>query len=101
MKLKIANIRGVESHGMLCSGKELNITDDSEGIIELQNRDKDIGKNYFRNKGEKSIDLSITPNRPDCLGFRGIARDLASTGFGKLLELKEVKVFVMRKSLPK
>ena len=91
MKLKIAKIRGVESHGMLCSGKELNISDDAEGIIELQNRDKDIGKNYFKNKGEKSIDLSITPNRPDCLGVRGIARDLASAGLGKLLSIKKAK----------
>ncbi len=91
MKLKIAKIRGVESHGMLCSGKELNISDDAEGIIELQNRDEDIGKNYFKNKGEKSIDLSITPNRPDCLGVRGIARDLASAGLGKLLSIKKAK----------
>ncbi len=92
MKLKIAKIRGVESHGMLCSENELNISDESDGIIELKNREKDIGKNYFKSRGEKSIDVSITPNRPDCLGVRGIARDLASAGLGKLSNLKKTKV---------
>jgi len=92
MKLKIAKIRGVESHGMLCSESELNISDESDGIIELKNRDKDIGKNYFKSKGEKSIDISVTPNRPDCLGVRGIARDLASAGLGKLSNLKKTKI---------
>jgi len=92
MKLKVAKIRGVESHGMLCSESELNISDESDGIIELKNREKDIGKNYFKSKGEKSIDISITPNRPDCLGVRGIARDLASAGLGKLSNLKKTKI---------
>tara|TARA_Y100001970_G_scaffold288923_1_gene417729 strand:+ start:1047 stop:3449 length:2403 start_codon:yes stop_codon:yes gene_type:complete len=92
MKLKVAKIRGVESYGMLCSESELNISDESGGIIELKNREKDIGKNYFKNKGEKSIDVSITPNRPDCLGVRGIARDLASAGLGKLATLKKIKI---------
>ena len=92
LKLKIAKIRGVESHGMLCSESELNISGESDGIIELKNREKDIGKNYFKSKGEKSIDVSITPNRPDCLGVRGIARDLASAGLGKLSNLKKTKI---------
>ena len=92
MKLKIAKIRGVESYGMLCSESELNISNESDGIIELKNREKDVGKNYFKNKKEKSIDLSITPNRPDCLGVRGIARDLASAGLGKLSNLKKTKI---------
>ena len=93
MKLKVAKIRGIESHGMLCSESELNISNESDGIIELKNRDKDIGKNYFKNsKIEKSIELSITPNRPDCLGIRGIARDLASAGLGKLYNLKKIKI---------
>ena len=91
MKLKVAKIRGVESHGMLCSESELNISDESDGIIELKNKNKDIGKNYFKSKGERSIDLSITPNRPDCLGVRGIARDLASAGLGRLSSLKKIK----------
>jgi len=92
MKLKVAKIRGVESHGMLCSESELNISDESDGIIELKNREKDIGKNYFKSKGEKSIDISITPNRPDCLGVRGIARDLSSSGLGKLKKQPPIKI---------
>ena len=59
--------------------------------MNLKNREKDIGKNYFKSKGEKSIDISVTPNRPDCLGVRGIARDLASAGLGKLSNLKKNK----------
>ena len=50
MKLKIAKIRGVESYGMLCSENELNISTESDGIIELKNREKDIGKNYFKSR---------------------------------------------------
>ncbi len=92
MKLKVAKIRGVESHGMLCSESELNISNESDGIIELKNKEKDIGKNYFKSTGEKSIDVSITPNRADCLGVRGIARDLASAGLGKLSNLKKIKI---------
>jgi Phenylalanyl-tRNA synthetase beta subunit len=83
-KLKIAKIRGVESSGMLCSESELNLSNESDGIIELKNKENEIGKSYFKNNGEKSIDISITPNRPDCLGVRGIARDLAASGLGKL-----------------
>ena len=90
-QLKIANIRGVESHGMLCSKSELNLSDESDGIIELKNKEKEIGKSYFKNKSEKAIDISITPNRPDCLGVRGIARDLSSTGIGKLITSKRKK----------
>ena len=88
-ELKIAKIRGVESRGMLCSGSELNLSEDSDGIIELRNKEKEIGKSYFKNKTEKSIDISITPNRADCLGVRGIARDLASSGIGSLKKLKK------------
>ena len=92
MKLKVAKIRGVESHGMLCSESELNISDESDGIIELKNKNNDIGKNFFKSKGEKSIDLSVTPNRPDCLGVRGIARDLASAGLGRLSSIKKIRL---------
>ncbi len=92
IKLKVAKIRGVESHGMLCSENELNISDEADGIIELKNREKDVGKNYFKSKAEKSIDISITPNRPDCLGVRGIARDLASSGLGKLKKQPQIKI---------
>ena len=87
-QLKVAKIRGVESKGMLCSESELNISNESSGIIELKNNEKEIGKSYFKNKTEQAIDISITPNRADCLGIRGIARDLSSTGIGKLIPLK-------------
>ncbi len=90
-QLKIAKIRGVESKGMLCSESELNLSDESDGIIELKNKEKEIGKSYFKNKSEKVINISITPNRADCLGIRGIARDLSSTGIGQLIPLKKKK----------
>ena len=89
LKLKVASIRGVESSGMLCSESELNLSDESQGIIELKSKENEIGKNYFKSKGEKVIDISITPNRPDCLGVRGIARDLAASGLGNFLNLKK------------
>ena len=88
-ELKVAKIRGVESSGMLCSESELNLSDESDGIVELRNKEKEIGKSYFKRNSEKVIDISITPNRADCLGVRGIARDLASSGLGSLLKLKK------------
>ena len=90
--LKIAKIRGVESRGMLCSESELNLSHESDGIFELKNKEKEIGKCYFSNKSEKSIDISITPNRADCLGIKGIARDLSSAGVGKLIQPKRKKI---------
>ena len=92
LELKVAKIRGVESSGMLCSESELNLSDDNEGIIELKNREKEIGKSYFKNNSQKVIDISITPNRADCLGIRGIARDLSSAGVGKLIQIKKKKL---------
>ena len=92
IKLKTAKIRGVESFGMLCSESELNLSNESDGIIELKNKEKEIGKNYFRSKGEKAIDISVTPNRADCLGVRGIARDLASSGLGILKKQPPIKI---------
>ena len=92
MKIKIAKIRGVESFGMLCSESELNISNKSDGIIELKNKDKEIWKSYFKNKGEKAIYISVTPNRPDCLGIRGIARDLSSSGLGKLKKHPQINI---------
>jgi len=91
MKLEVSKIRGVTSYGMLCSGAELNITEDGEGIIELPNNkfSNKIGSKYFQKKNLKTLNLSITPNRPDCLGVRGIARDLAASGSGKLKNLNE------------
>ena len=92
MKLKIVKIRGVESHGMLCSESELNMSNESEGIIELKNKDNMVGKNFFKSGGEKAIDIAVTPNRPDCLGVRGIARDLASFGIGRLKSQPPIKL---------
>ncbi len=94
MKLSVSKIRGVTSYGMLCSESELNLSNESEGITELK-ADKysdQIGKNFFKNISKKVIDLSITPNRPDCLGVRGIARDLAAAGAGKLKNISNKKI---------
>ena len=91
-ELKVAKIRGVESRGMLCSESELNLSNESDGIIELKNKEKEIGKSYFKSSSQKVIDISITPNRADCLGVRGIARDLSSTGVGKLIQIKRKKI---------
>ena len=90
LKLKVAKIRGVESQGMLCSEFELGISDASEGIIDLKEK-KQIGEKYFKGSKDQTIDVAITPNRPDCLGVSGIARDLASSGLGKLKKKKEIK----------
>jgi len=92
MKLKVAKIRGIESHGMLCSGHELSESSDKDGIIELNKKEKNIGEKYFKNTGEKTMDISITPNRPDCLGVRGIARDLAASGLGQLKKQPQIKI---------
>ncbi len=90
MKLVVAKIRGVTSHGMLCSEFELNLSDESDGITELSKKyKKNIGKSYFSKSRANLINLSITPNRPDCLGIKGVARDLAASGFGKLVDFKE------------
>ena len=91
-QLKVAKIRGVESKGMLCSESELNLSEESDGIIELKNKEKEIGKSYFKISSEKTIDISVTPNRADCLGIRGIARDLSSAGVGKLIQIKRKKI---------
>ena len=92
IKLKVAKIRGIESYGMLCSGYELEESSDKEGIIELDEKEKNIGEKYFKNIGEKTMDIAITPNRPDCLGVRGIARDLASSGLGQLKKQLTTKI---------
>ena len=99
MKLTITQIRGVTSHGMLCSESELNLSDASEGIIKLKGKKfkNKIGNKYFTKSVANLIDLSITPNRPDCLGVRGIARDLAAAGFGKLKINKIEKIKSKRK----
>ncbi len=93
-KLVVAKIRDVTSYGMLCSESELNLSDESDGITELSSSKyaKNIGKSYFTKPSFNLIDLSITPNRPDCLGVRGIARDLSAAGFGNLKPEKDKKI---------
>ena len=93
-KLVVAKIRDVTSYGMLCSESELNLSDESDGITELSSSKyaKNIGKSYFSKPSSNLIDLSITPNRPDCLGVRGIARDLSAAGFGNLKLEKDKKI---------
>ncbi|MCC2980690.1 phenylalanine--tRNA ligase subunit beta [Sphingomonas sp. IC4-52] len=88
MVLKVAAIRGVESNGMMCSTRELELGDDHDGIIELA-ADAPVGEVYAEWAGlnDPVIDVSITPNRQDCMGVRGIARDLAAAGLGTLKPL--------------
>ena len=94
MKLVVSKIRGITSYGMLCSEAELNLSNESDGITELSTKkyEKKIGENYFPKSRVNVIDISITPNRADCLGVRGIARDLATAGSGKLKKLKTDKL---------
>jgi phenylalanyl-tRNA synthetase beta chain len=82
--LAVGKIRGVESRGMLVSEFELQISDDHEGIIDLP-ADAPVGENYAKWAGldEPVIEIKLTPNRPDCTGVHGIARDLAAADMGK------------------
>ena len=106
-KLVQTEIRGVLSNGMLCSIEELGITstapeDEPDGIIELDSPKSDFSKlipklykpgtNYFSYDIEESIDISITPNRGDCLGVNGLARELNASGIGKLKKKPPVKI---------
>ncbi|WP_455874370.1 phenylalanine--tRNA ligase subunit beta [Rhizobium yanglingense] len=83
--LSVGNIRGVESHGMMCSEKELMISDNHEGIIDLP-EDAPIGTSYaaYAHLDDPVIEINLTPNRPDCTSIYGIARDLAASGLGTL-----------------
>ena len=83
-ELRKSAIRGVESNGMMCSTRELELGDDHEGIIELP-ADAPIGTAFAVYRGVSPVfDVAITPNRPDCMGVYGIARDLAASGMGTL-----------------
>lgn len=88
MVLKVAAIRGVESNGMMCSMAELELGDDHDGIVELSG-DAPVGAAYADWAGldDPVIEISVTPNRQDCMGVRGIARDLAAAGTGVLKPL--------------
>lgn len=90
--LSVGNIRGVESRGMMCSERELELSDEHNGIIELPSGE--VGQTFVDwlaqndpSKIEPVIEIAITPNRGDALGVRGIARDLAARGLGKLKPL--------------
>ena len=89
--LKLATIRGVESNGMMCSNRELELGDDHDGIIELP-ADAPVGTSFADYAGldDPLFDVAITPNRQDCMGVRGIARDLAAAELGTLRPLAEV-----------
>ena len=87
-QIKKSKIRDVESNGMLCSATELELGSDSEGIMEL-GADAKVGSKYadYAALNDCFYEINITPNRADCLGVRGIARDLAAAGMGKLKPL--------------
>ena len=91
MVLRKAAIRGVESNGMMCSTRELELGEDHDGIIELP-ADAPVGTAFsdYAELNDPVIDVSITPNRQDCMGVRGIARDLAAAGLGTLKPLNVV-----------
>ncbi len=84
MVLRKSAIRGVESNGMMCSVRELELGEDHDGIIELPD-DAPVGADFASYHGaDPVIEVAVTPNRPDCMGVYGIARDLAAKGLGTL-----------------
>lgn len=92
MVIKASKIRGVESNGMLCSASELGLGDDHSGIIELP-ENLQPGASYATEMGldDPVFDIAITPNRGDCLGVYGVARDLAAAGLGTLKKREVTK----------
>ena len=92
-KLEESKIRGVDSRGMLMSAYELALSDDHDGIVDLP-ADAPVGMRYVDYAGlaDPVIDIKVTPNRADCLGVRGIARDLAAAGVGALKPLDTTPV---------
>jgi phenylalanyl-tRNA synthetase beta chain len=83
--LAVGNIRGVESRGMMCSERELELSDSHDGIIDLP-ADAPVGASFaaYAHLDDPVIDINLTPNRPDCTSIHGIARDLAASGMGTL-----------------
>ncbi len=90
-KIKVGKVRGVESFGMMCAEDEIGVGTDHNGIIELP-ANAPIGLTLAEvYKADPVFDISITPNRAECLGVRGVARDLAAAGLGKLKPLNIAK----------
>ena len=85
--LGVGTIRGVESRGMLCSAAELQLSEDHEGIMELP-ADAPVGKPYAKwaGLGDPVLEINLTPNRQDCTGVHGIARDLSAADMGKFID---------------
>jgi phenylalanyl-tRNA synthetase beta chain len=94
MTLGVGTIRGIESRGMLCSAAELQLSEDHDGIIELP-ADAPVGKSYaaWAELGDPVIEINLTPNRQDCTGVHGIARDLSAADMGKFKDapIKQIK----------
>ena len=95
--ISVGKIRGIESHGMMASEKELELSDEHNGIIELPSGE--IGQSFADylaehdpSKVDPVIEIAITPNRPDALGVRGVARDLAARGLGVMKDRTVVPV---------
>ncbi|MBP6014567.1 MAG: phenylalanine--tRNA ligase subunit beta [Alphaproteobacteria bacterium] len=93
LELKKSSIRGVESNGMLCSEREMGLSQEHDGIIELP-EDAPIGEPFAKIMGltDPVIEIKLTPNRPDCTGVRGVARDLAAAGVGHLKAEQATKI---------
>ncbi|CAG0970827.1 MAG: phenylalanine--tRNA ligase subunit beta [Rhizobiaceae bacterium] len=83
--LSVGKIRGVESHGMMCSERELELSDEHDGIIDLP-EDAPVGASFaaWAHLDDPVIEINLTPNRPDATSVHGIARDLAAAGLGRL-----------------
>jgi len=83
--LAVGKIRGVESHGMMCSERELELSDEHDGIIDLP-EDAPVGTSFasYAHLDDPLIEINLTPNRPDATSVHGIARDLAASGLGRL-----------------
>ncbi|MER8436498.1 phenylalanine--tRNA ligase subunit beta [Mesorhizobium sp. M1312] len=84
--LTVGKIRGVESHGMMCSERELELSEEHDGIIDLP-ADAPVGTSYaaYAHLDDPVIEINLTPNRPDATSVYGIARDLAASGLGRLV----------------
>ena len=92
MELRKSAIRGVESNGMMCSVRELELGEEHDGILELPD-DAPVGTSFAAYQNASPVfDVAITPNRPDCMGVYGIARDLAVTGIGTLKPIEVAAV---------